>query len=284
MTRLDYWPSPAKINLFLHVNGRRTDGYHDIQTYFQFIDVEDYLKFHIRNDGQISRLRKLENTSKESDLTVRAANLLKEAYGVSLGVDIDLKKNIPLGGGLGGGSSNAATVLVALNKLWRINTSKIELMELGRQLGADVPIFIFGLASFASGIGEVFDEAPSEEKTLLVLFPGVNVDTKAVFQNSQLTRDSATIKMSPKAIVEGRNDCEAVTRVLYPEVDEAMNWLSLHGRARMSGTGSSVFLIFESESEAQELVSSVPTKWIPKICKTANSSPLLRKLSLSSFR
>ena len=280
MTDSFNWPAPSKINRFLHVTGRRSDGYHTIQTLFQFLELADVLRFKLRADGIISRRHVLTGVSESDDLTVRAARLLKSTAGVASGVEIDLTKNIPVGGGLGGGSSDAATVLVALNAIWGLGLTNEELAKLGLGLGADVPVFIFGRSSWAEGIGEILYEEEPEERPLVVLFPGVSVATSKVFLAPELTRDSAPIRMDTRLLSEGRNDCETITRKLYPDVAEALDWLSAYGEARMSGTGSTIFAMFDQHSEAEKVAKEIPTKWSGIVCRTLNRSPLADRLGV----
>ena len=272
------WPAPAKVNWFLQVNGRRSDGYHNIQTYFQFIELQDRLDFILKEDQAICLSGTVVMHDIEEDLTVRAANLLKSHCGIKRGVEIQLKKNIPLGGGLGGGSSDAATVLVALNALWKLGLTEPELKTLGGRLGADVPVFVSGKATWAEGVGDLFYEENGVEESILLLFPGVNVSTAKIFASSQLTRDSVPIKMEMKNISEYRNDCEPVTKSLYPDVEEALEWLSQYGISKMSGTGSTIFAAFDKLENAKRVISEIPKKWSGVACKTLNRSPLLDRL------
>ena len=274
------WPAPAKVNWFLQVNGRRPDGYHNIQTYFQFLELQDRLDFILRDDQAICLSGTAVMRNNEEDLTVRAANLLKSHCGIKRGVEIQLKKNIPLGGGLGGGSSDAATVLVALNALWKLGLTEPELKTLGGGLGADVPVFISGKATWAEGVGDLFHEENGVEKSILLLFPDVNVSTARIFASPQLTRDSVPIKMDMKNISEYRNDCEPVTKSLYPDVEEALEWLSQYGISKMSGTGSTIFAAFDKLEDAKSVISEIPKKWSGVVCKTLNRSPLLDRLRI----
>ena len=272
------WPAPAKVNWFLHVNGRRPDGYHNIQTYFQFLELQDRLDFILRDDQAICLSGTAVMHDIEEDLTVRAAKLLKSHCGIKRGVEIQLQKKIPLGGGLGGGSSDAATVLVALNALWKLGLSEPELKTLGGGLGADVPVFISGKATWAEGVGDLFYEENGVEKSILLLFPNVNVSTAKIFASPQLTRDSVPIKMDMKNISGYRNDCEPVTKSLYPDVEEALEWLSQYGISKMSGTGSTIFAAFDKLEDAKSVISEIPKKWSGVACKTLNRSPLLDRL------
>ncbi|MBI3524555.1 MAG: 4-(cytidine 5'-diphospho)-2-C-methyl-D-erythritol kinase [Betaproteobacteria bacterium] len=238
------WPAPAKLNLFLHVVGRRADGYHLLQTVFRFLDFGDSLSFVPRDDDRILLTTPLPGVPPEQNLTVRAAQNLKQATGVRQGVEIRLVKQLPLGGGLGGGSSDAATVLLALNRLWETNLSSAELQQIGIQLGADVPIFIHGHAAFAEGIGERFVDVVLPPAWYLVLVPPVTVPTAEIFQSPDLRRDTPAINAADWRPGMGGNDLEPVACRLYPEVAEHLAWLRRFGPARMSGSGACVFAEF----------------------------------------
>ncbi|MBX9609950.1 MAG: 4-(cytidine 5'-diphospho)-2-C-methyl-D-erythritol kinase [Gammaproteobacteria bacterium] len=273
------WPAPAKINLFLHVTGRRADGYHLLQTLFQFVDHGDTLTFRLRDDGAIGRLNALAGVPPEQDLVVRAARRLQEAAGVRAGVDILVEKRLPMGGGLGGGSSDAATVLVALNALWGAGLSVDQLAALGLGLGADVPVFVRGEAAWAEGVGERLTPCPAPEGPVLVITPPCNVETRVVFQDPELTRNTPAITMPALSLPATRNDCEPVTRRLYPEVGAALDWLARHAPARMSGTGASVFAMFTDERAAAEVARQVPAQWPHFLARRVNRSPLLDRLA-----
>jgi 4-diphosphocytidyl-2-C-methyl-D-erythritol kinase len=269
------WPAPAKINLFLHVTGRRPDGYHELQTLFQFVDRCDELSFALRADGAVRRVSTLAGVAPEDDLVVRAAMLLKRATGATAGADIHVVKRLPLGGGLGGGSSDAATVLVALNELWGTGLPPAALAALGLELGADVPVFVRGEAAWAEGVGEVLTPCPGPETAVLVITPPCHVETGRVFAAADLTRDTPRIKMPAFSLSGTGNDCERVTRRLYPEVGEALDWLNRRRPARMSGTGASVYALFDDIGQAEELARQVPQRW-PHFCaRRRNRSPLL---------
>jgi len=272
------WPAPAKINWFLHITGRRPDGYHYIQTFFQFLEIADRLDFALCTEEEITMEGFEAGEGDAEDLTVKAAKLLKSSCDVKGGVSIRLKKNIPVGGGLGGGSSDAATVLVALNALWDLNLKDEELSQLGLQLGADVPVFVAGHAAWAEGVGELLYEQKKDEKSVVLLFPGVGVSTAKVFQSPELTRDSVPIKMDINYLSGYRNDCETVTRRLYPEIADALDWLSKHGKAQMSGTGSSIFAEFDRPCDAENVIKQIPAKWSAVACQTLNRSLLLDRL------
>ena len=276
------WPAPAKLNLFLHILGRRPDGYHELQTLFQFVDLCDEITLSVRADGQIRRAVDLPGVPPEADLCVRAARALKEAAGSTLGADIHLLKRIPIGGGLGGGSSDAATCLVALNHLWGIHFPPERLAAIGLKLGADVPVFVHGRAAWAEGVGERLTplyapEAP-DEPNYLILKPKVFVSTAAVFQDPELTRNSLPITIHGFLASGGRNDCLGVVRRRYPEVAHALDWLSLFGAARLTGTGACVFLACETLKRGQEILSKLPPEFEGFLARGLNDSPLLEGL------
>jgi 4-diphosphocytidyl-2-C-methyl-D-erythritol kinase len=255
------FPAPAKINLFLHVVGRRQDGYHLLQTVFRFLDFSDELSFAVRTDGVIKLHTPLIGVPEEQDLCVRAAKLLKQTSGVNLGVDIYLQKKIPMGGGLGGGSSDAATTLLALNQMWDINWNKQQLIELGLQLGADVPIFVFGKNAFAEGIGEKLASVELPSAWYLVLIPPVQVSTAEIFTSKELTRNTIPIKIPPFSIWQGHNDLESVVCQKYPEVARCLEWLKQLENttiAAMSGSGACVFAEFPTEIAAQTAFENIP--------------------------
>lgn len=273
------WPAPAKINRFLHILGRRDDGYHLLQTVFQFVDYGDELTFDVRRDGQIRRLTALEGILPASDLTVKAALLLQQAAGTRQGVDIQLNKRLPIGGGLGGGSSDAATTLVALNALWNLDFSVDALATLGLQLGADVPVFVRGQAAWAEGVGEQLTPLELDEPWYVILAPSVSVATKDVFNAPELTRNSNPITI--RDFLSGRavsNVCEPVVCARYPAVAQALTWLSQFAPARMSGTGSCLFAAFPSQASAADVLLRIPELWQGFVAQGKNLSPLLGKL------
>jgi 4-diphosphocytidyl-2-C-methyl-D-erythritol kinase len=272
------WPAPAKINLFLHITGRRPDGYHLLQTLFQFVDYGDSLEFELREDGDIRRLTALPGVAPEQDLVVRAARKLKDLTGCRLGADIKVDKRLPMGGGLGGGSSDAATVLVALNRLWATAVPVDELARLGLSLGADVPVFVRGEAAWAEGVGEILTPCPAQEGPVLVITPDCNVETRVVFNSPELTRDTPPITMPAFSLTRTGNDCEPVTRRLYPEVGRALDWLARFAPTRMSGTGASVFALFDSDSAADAVARQVPSEWRHFRARRVNRSPLKDRL------
>lgn len=274
----DAWPAPAKVNLFLHVTGRRADGYHELQTAFRFIDYADTLRFSPRTDGRVVMRRALPGVPPERDLCVRAAGLLKSATGCPGGVEIELDKRIPMGGGLGGGSSDAATTLIALNRLWNLDLTRSELQRLGLQLGADVPVFVFGRNAFAEGVGEELTPLELPAAWYLVLIPPVEVPTAAVFAAPELTRDTKPIKIT--AFFEGlkqralRNDLEPVASNRYPEVARHLAWLNGHGEARMSGSGACVFAGFPTQSEALQAQAQMPREMRGFVARGLEQHPL----------
>jgi len=272
------WPAPAKINLFLHVTGRRADGYHELQTLFQFVDWCDWLDFTPRADGGVGRRGEVAGVPEDADLVVRAARLLQAQTGCSQGVDIAIDKHLPMGGGLGGGSSDAATVLVALNALWGLDLGVAELAALGLALGADVPVFVHGTAAWAEGVGEDLRPCPQEETAIVIVTPDCAVATARVFGAPELTRDTPPIKMHAFSLARSRNDCEPVTRRLYPAVGAALDWLAGHAPARMSGTGASVFAFFDDLERARAVAASVPRPWRSYAGRRVNESPLLARL------
>jgi 4-diphosphocytidyl-2-C-methyl-D-erythritol kinase len=252
------WPAPAKLNLFLHITGQRHDGYHLLQTVFQFLDVADQLYFDINNNGEISRSSELPGVAPEQDLVVRAARLLQQETGCPQGVSISMEKRLPMGGGLGGGSSDAATTLLALNVLWDCGLKRARLCELGLQLGADVPVFIGGHAAWAEGVGEHLQPVDVAECWYVVLTPEVTVSTAEIFADPQLTRNSPAITIRDFRAGRVRNDIEPVVRALYRQVDDALRWLSDFGEARMTGTGACVFLPCEDRAQAESVLQQGP--------------------------
>lgn len=268
------YPAPAKLNLFLHVVGRRADGYHLLQSVFRFLDHGDELHFKLRQDGLITRATELAGVPAEKDLVVRAARLLQQATACPLGVEISVKKNLPLGGGLGGGSSDAATVLLALNCLWNLHLPRTELQRLGLQLGADVPVFIFGESAFAEGVGELLQPIALPSAWYAVLVPAVAVATAEIFNAPELTRDTTSIKMCDLSIAQLRNDLQAVVCSRYPEVAECLDWLEQFGQARMTGSGACVFVEFATQHEASQVLASKPAKWQGFVAQGLDRHPL----------
>jgi len=264
------YPAPCKINLFLHITGRRTDGYHELQSVFLLLDHGDELHIGVRQDGQLLHANPLPGVPPEQDLTIRAARALQQASGTILGAEIRCIKRTPMGGGLGGGSSDAATVLMALNQQWQLGYSRQQLMQIGLSLGADVPVFIFGQTAWAEGVGErlVAVSLPPAmlEKYYVVITPQVVVPTAKIFAHQALTRDSKPLRIadfsnganSGAFWQQVRNDMEAVVCALYPEVAKTLHWLKQYGDARMSGSGASVFVAVDSEQKARELIENRP--------------------------
>jgi 4-diphosphocytidyl-2-C-methyl-D-erythritol kinase len=253
--------APAKLNLFLHVVGRRADGYHLLQTVFRFIDFSDRLHFFLREDGNIKLRSPLPGVPEETDLCIRAARLLQQKSAVELGVEIALEKRIPMGGGLGGGSSDAATTLLALNRLWGLRWKKDQLLKLAPELGADVPVFIFGESAFAEGIGEQLAPICLPAAWYLVLTPPVSVSTAQVFSSKELTRNTIPIKIPPFSVEHGHNDLEPVVCRAYPEVAHHLEWLRQLDscrKAAMTGSGACVFAEFATESEARAALARLP--------------------------
>jgi 4-diphosphocytidyl-2-C-methyl-D-erythritol kinase len=276
------WPAPAKLNLFLHILGRRPDGYHELQTCFQFVDLCDEITIEVRTDGLIRRAVEIPGLPAEADLCIRAAKALQAASGSALGADISLAKKIPIGGGLGGGSSDAATCLLALNHLWGVRWPREKLAALGLKLGADVPVFVHGRVAWAEGVGErltpLYPPLAPMEANYLILKPNVFVSTAAVFQDPELTRNSAPITIHGFLASGGRNDCLGVVRRRYPEVAHALDWLSVFGSARLTGTGACVFLACETLDLAQEIMRKVPPEFEGFLARGLNDSPLLEGL------
>lgn len=279
-------PAPAKLNLFLHVTGRRADGYHLLQTLFRFIDLNDTLHFTVREDGEVRRVNALQGVPPAQDLCVRAARLLQQETGCQLGVDIALEKHIPMGGGLGGGSSDAATTLLALNRLWGLALSRERLMQLGLSLGADVPVFVFGENAFAEGVGEQLQAYSLPDAWYVVLCPPVHVPTAQIFTHPELTRN--TISMTMRALPKGqtfrvgrsegglrlRNDLQAVACSLYPAVQEHLEWLAQFAPALMTGSGACVFAEFATEAEARAVLQQLPADMSGFIAKGLQQHPL----------
>lgn len=279
---LHHCPAPAKLNLFLHVTGRRPDGYHLLQTLFQLIDRTDLLHFTTRGDGVIRRTSVLPGVPEDTDLVVRAARLLQSAAGSrSCGADIAIDKRLPMGGGLGGGSSNAATTLIVLNHLWKTGLSRSQLMALGLQLGADVPFFLVGQNAFAEGIGESLTAVETPDCWYLVVEPGVVVPTAAIFSAAELTRDTKPVKITDFSSSHksfGKNDLQKVAAKRFPAVGDVLDWLSNYGDARMTGSGACVFCAFSEESAADDVLAQLPTQWTGWKARSLQQHPLVELL------
>jgi 4-diphosphocytidyl-2-C-methyl-D-erythritol kinase len=275
------WPAPGKLNLFLHVVGRRPDGYHELQTAFQFIDLCDSLWFYERPSGVFERLGEVPGVAPSDDLVVRAARLLAESAGRPVpGVAIRLDKRLPVGGGIGGGSSDAATTLVALNRLWDLRLTAEALARLGLRLGADVPVFVLGRAAWAEGVGERLQPWDFPEPVFLLVRPDVAVPTAEIFKAPELTRDSAITTITGFLRTGGRNDCEPVVRRRYPKVAAALDWAARHGPARLTGTGSCVFVPMADAASARAALADLPQGWRGWVTRGLNRSPLLERLDL----
>ncbi|CAM6288095.1 4-(cytidine 5'-diphospho)-2-C-methyl-D-erythritol kinase [Citrobacter sedlakii] len=281
---MTHWPSPAKLNLFLYITGQRADGYHTLQTLFQFLDYGDTIDITPRSDGEIRLLTPVDGVAHEDNLIVRAARLLMKTAAqhgrlpAGIGADIRIDKRLPMGGGLGGGSSNAATILVALNHLWQCGLSVDELAELGIQLGADVPVFVRGHAAFAEGVGEILTPVNPPEKWYLVAHPGVSIPTPAIFNDPDLPRNTPKRSIETLLNCEFSNDCEVIARKRFREVDAALSWLLEYAPSRLTGTGACVFAEFDTESRARQVLEQAP-EWLEGfVAKGVNLSPLHRAL------
>ena len=288
-------PSPAKLNLFLHITGRRSDGYHELQTAFQLLDFGDTVEIDTRSDNKIVLLESLEGVPDEDNIVVRAAKLLqKQESGKNrvLGANIKINKQIPMGGGLGGGSSNAASTLLGLNYLWKMGLSNDQLAEIGLSLGADVPVFIYGQNSFGEGIGERLQTLVLPKYWFTVIKPPVSVPTAEIFLHSQLTRDTVTIRIAavfehlqtPDLAKELRNDCEDIVRREYPEISEALDWLNGLGTARLTGTGACIFARFASLAEAEAVLAEMPASYTGFIAQGTDRSTAHQALEMITER
>jgi 4-diphosphocytidyl-2-C-methyl-D-erythritol kinase len=273
--------APAKINLFLHITGRRADGYHTLQSVFQLLDFYDTLYLKVLPNNEVKRVRGLDSVPASQDLCALAAYALKEATNCKLGVEYFVDKRIPMGGGLGGGSSDAATVLLALNQLWQLNLSREQIMQIGLKLGADVPVFIFGQNAWAEGVGEILSPIDLEPSYYVVLTPPTHVSTRDIFANSRLTRDTKPLKIADFSrdvnlgLNSGlfRNDLEAIVCEEFPAVATALKWLSQYGKARMSGSGASVFVAVNSKKQADEILAQKPENIAGFVAKSLIKHP-----------
>ncbi|HDZ9457321.1 TPA: 4-(cytidine 5'-diphospho)-2-C-methyl-D-erythritol kinase [Vibrio cholerae] len=273
------WPSPAKLNLFLYITGRRANGYHDLQTLFQFLDHGDELTITANNSGNITLSPALADVALKDNLIYKAAMALKNAAQSPLGADIQLHKVLPMGGGIGGGSSNAATTLVALNYLWQTGLSDDQLAEIGLALGADVPVFTRGFAAFAEGVGEELSAVEPEEKWYLVVRPAVSIATKDIFTHPQLMRNTPKRDLASLLTTPYENDCEKIVRSLYPEVDKQLSWLLQYAPSRLTGTGSCVFAEFSSRKDAQAVFAQLSDNVLAFVAQGRNVSPLRKTLA-----
>lgn len=271
-------PAPAKINRFLHITGQRDDGYHYLQTIFQFIDLMDQLEFTVRKDGEIVLHSDLPGVTNENNLIIKAAKMLKAITGSSYGAEITLHKYIPVGAGLGGGSSDAGTTLLALNHLWKLKLNTAQLIEIGVKLGADVPVFIQGCTAWAEGIGDKLTPMELPESWIALIVPNLKISTAEIFCDKALSRDTSPCKMSPSLLDLGHNDCEPVVRAHYPEVAKALDWLNQLAPARLTGTGAAIFAVLETQEQAQAIVEQTPANCRGFAVKTLNVSPVLEVL------
>jgi 4-diphosphocytidyl-2-C-methyl-D-erythritol kinase len=290
-------PAPAKLNLFLHVTGRRPDGYHLLQSVFQLIDHGDTLDFDLRTDGNIVRVNDVPGVPEEQDLIVRALRALQAEYQrrhgrLPPGMGVRIVKRLPMGGGLGGGSSDAATALMAANRLWQAGFTDAELMAIGLPLGADIPFFLFGETAFAEGVGEALQAVPGPDCWYVVIEPGVSVPTAAIFTAPDLTRNTKPITVadflgheagSKDAVGFGKNDLQDVAAKLFPPVAEAVEWLGHHGAARMTGSGACVFSAFSTEQEAERVVQHVPAKWAAWKARSLTKHPMKSLLQINEL-
>ncbi|WP_187299497.1 4-(cytidine 5'-diphospho)-2-C-methyl-D-erythritol kinase [Vibrio campbellii] len=273
------WPSPAKLNLFLYINGRTENGYHELQTLFQFVDHGDELAIQANDSGEITISPEIEGVPLKDNLIWKAATALQRFANCSYGAHINLHKILPMGGGIGGGSSNAATALVALNYLWQTNLSDDELAEIGLALGADVPVFVRGFAAFAEGVGEKLSPAHPDEKWYLVVRPNVSIATTDIFRHPDLTRNTPKRDLETLLNTPSVNDCEKIVRMLYPEVDKQLSWLLQYAPSRLTGTGSCVFAEFSSKSEAETILAQLSDKVSAFVAQGRNISPLKETLA-----
>ncbi len=272
-------PSPAKLNLFLYINGRTENGYHELQTLFQFVDHGDELTIQANDSGEITISPEIEGVPLQDNLIWKAATALQRYAKCSYGAHIDLHKILPMGGGIGGGSSNAATTLVALNYLWQTHLSDDELAEIGLALGADVPVFVRGFAAFAEGVGEKLSPAHPDEKWYLVVRPNVSIATADIFGHPDLTRNTPKRDLETLLNTPSVNDCEKIVRMLYPEVDKQLSWLLQYAPSRLTGTGSCVFAEFSSKSEAETILAQLSDKVSAFVAQGRNISPLKETLA-----
>ncbi|GAA0356115.1 4-(cytidine 5'-diphospho)-2-C-methyl-D-erythritol kinase [Bowmanella denitrificans] len=276
--QLIWWPSPAKLNLFLHITGRRQDGYHHLQSLFQLLDQGDQLAFETTTNGAIQLMTPLPGVADEDNLIVKAANLLKQYCHVSQGANIWLDKRLPMGGGIGGGSSNAATTLVVLNTLWQCGLTLEQLEALGLQLGADVPVFVHGRTTFASGVGEQFVDTEQPKHWFLVASPGVHIATAEIFRHAELPRNTPTMQWQDYHFDSTANDCQTLVCQYHPKVAKLLHWLLEYAPSRMTGTGSCVFAVFPDQSQAVKVLQAMPAEFAGFVAQGVNISPLHSQL------
>ncbi|MGM8713239.1 4-(cytidine 5'-diphospho)-2-C-methyl-D-erythritol kinase [Enterobacter hormaechei] len=288
---MTHWPSPAKLNLFLYITGQRADGYHTLQTLFQFVDYGDTISIEPRQDGRICLLTPVDGVAHDDNLIVRAARLLMKTASTSgrlpagSGADIRIDKRLPMGGGLGGGSSNAATVLVALNHLWGCGLTTDELAALGLMLGADVPVFVRGHAAFAEGVGEILTPVDPPEKWYLIVHPGVSIPTPVIFKDPDLKRNTPARSIKTLLNCEFSNDCEDIARKRFREVDAVLSWLLEYAPSRLTGTGACVFAEFDTETAARQVLEQAPVWLHGFVARGMNTSPLQQAiLAQTEFR
>lgn len=273
-------PAPAKLNLFLHITGVREDGYHNLQTIFQLLDYSDEVTLSLREDGVVYRTNGLNDVAEEDDLIVKAAKALQCYTNTPYGANVGVEKRLPVGGGIGGGSSDAATTLLGLNKLWQCNLDTVELCVIAAKLGADVPVFVNGYSAWAEGIGDELTALELPEKWYIIIHPGVFISTAKLFSSELLTRDKIPLKMRVFPDADNENVFESVVRKMYFEVDKSLEWLDNHSAARMTGTGSCLFASFESYQDAVKVLKQVPKQWHGFVAKAVNKSPVLDALKL----
>ena len=274
-TSTKYWPAPAKLNLFLHIIGRGADGYHDLQSLFQILDWGDSLRFFINDTGKIARSNDVDGVPEAEDICIRAARLLQASSGVSHGVSIELNKRIPLGAGLGGGSSDAATVLLGLNHLWSCGLNQAQLAELGLELGADVPLFVYGHSSLAAGRGEQLSAVSLGQRHYVLVFPDIRISTAEVFSQPRLIRDSHPLDLAQVALRPGRNDCRSVVFEMYPELKKITQDLQKWGHPHMTGTGSTIFLAFSDKKSAIKTASELKCRYNVRAVRGIDHSGVL---------
>lgn len=282
---LEWWPSPAKLNLFLHINGRYNNGYHQLQSLFQILDYGDELAFDVNYSDNITLANPIAGVADKDNLIIKAAQLLKQslpgAHSYNLGCQIHLKKRLPMGGGIGGGSSNAATTLLVLNKLWNCQLSETKLAVLGLTLGADVPLFIQGNTAFAEGVGEKLQQVSLPASTYLVLFPDSHVSTADIFSLPELPRNTAKINFNDYSFANTHNDCQKLVCERYPNVAKALHWLLEYAPSRMTGTGACVFAIFEHHKDALDVQALLPQGSTSFIANGVDTSLLHKRLQIN---